>query len=224
MKRVANWTVVEIVLMAVLPATCSRLSAESPPASHSQRAASSDFRAPAMWEYSGPLIAPEQRSTEPSRAQKDPTLVFSGGQWHVFMTVKLPGRSAIEYCSFKDWEDADRAPRTILTVSDSDYFCAPQVFYFTPHKQWYLIYQVGMPGAKKMWVAYSTTADIADPGSWTQARPILDGGSGSGVHARRRASGRSGRLQAGFSPSRVGRSVNGPWRIGGVKLRHWEVW
>lgn len=134
------------------------------------------FQVPRLWEYSAPLIAPEKRRNNPSRAQKDPTVVFYGGKWHVFMTVKLPGRSAIEYCSFKKWEEADQSQRTILRVSDSDYYCAPQVFYFTPHKKWYLVYQMGVPGAKKMWVAYSTTADIADPDSWTQAKPMLDGG------------------------------------------------
>ena len=35
---------------------------------------------------------------------------------------------------------------------------------------------MGVPGASKMWVAYSTTTDIAEPSSWTQARPILDAG------------------------------------------------
>lgn len=134
------------------------------------------FKVPAMWEYTAPLIAPEKRDSNPSQAQKDPTVVFYGGQWHVFMTVKLPGKSAIEYCSFKKWEEADASGRTILKVSNSDYYCAPQVFYFTPHKKWYLVYQMGVPGANKMWVAYSTTADIADPSSWTQAMPILDGG------------------------------------------------
>jgi hypothetical protein len=92
------------------------------------------------------------------------------------MTVKLPGRSAIEHCSFERWEDADASRRTILKVSDSDYYCAPQVFYFTPHKKWYLVYQMGVPGATKMWVAYSTTTTIADPESWTRAAAILDGG------------------------------------------------
>ena len=135
------------------------------------------FRAPAMWEYSPPLIAPEQRDTNPSHAQKDPTVVRYGGKWHVFMTAKLAGKSAIEYCAFEKWEDANAAPRTLLKVSDSDYYCAPQVFYFTPHAKWYLIYQVGVPGQKKMWVAYSTTKNIADPQSWTLAQPILDGGA-----------------------------------------------
>jgi hypothetical protein len=140
------------------------------------RAKRAAFKVPGLWEYTAPLIAPEKRDSNPSRAQKDPTVVFYGGKWHVFMTVKLPGRSAIEYCSFKKWEEANRSQRTILKVSSSDYYCAPQVFYFAPHKKWYLIYQMGVPGAKKMWVAYSTTTDVVDPNSWTQARPILDGG------------------------------------------------
>jgi hypothetical protein len=143
---------------------------------HLPRTERAAFKAPALWEYSAPLITPEKRNSNPSRAQKDPTVVFYGGKWHVFMTVKLPGKSAIEYCSFENWDHADKSKRTILKVSNSDYYCAPQVFYFTPHKKWYLIYQIGVPGADKMWVAFSTTADIAEPDSWTQAGAILDGG------------------------------------------------
>ena len=138
----------------------------------------SSVQIPKLWEYSAPLIAPEQREMEPSRAQKDPSVVFFDGKWHVFMTVKLKGRSAIEYCSFENWDDANSSTRTILRVSSSDYYCAPQVFYFRPHEKWYLIYQMGVPDANKMWVAYSTTSDIASPDSWTRAMPILDGGAG----------------------------------------------
>jgi glycosyl hydrolase family 62 len=140
------------------------------------RAKPAAFQLPAAWEYSAPLIAPEKRKLLTSHAQKDPTVVFHDGKWHVFMSVKLPGKSAIEYCSFKRWEDADKAERTILKVSDSNYYCAPQVFYFAPQKQWYLVYQMGVPGVKFMWVACSTTADIADPASWSKAWAILDGG------------------------------------------------
>ncbi len=134
------------------------------------------FRVPERWEYSPPWIAPEARQIEPSHAQKDPSIVFYQGKWHVFMTVKLPGKSAIEYCSFDRWEHANSSKRTILRLSTSDYYCAPQVFYFRPHKKWYLVYQVGVPNQDKMWVAFSTTQNIADPLSWTQAAPILDGG------------------------------------------------
>ncbi|MFK8111568.1 MAG: non-reducing end alpha-L-arabinofuranosidase family hydrolase [Rubripirellula sp.] len=134
---------------------------------------------PEQWEYSAPLISPEIREQEPSHAQKDPTILFHEGHWHVFMTVKLPNRSAIEHCSFTDWSQADQAERTLLEVSESDYFCAPQVFYFRPHKKWYLVYQASMPTGqkpRKMWVAYSTTTDLSDPGSWSKAKPMLDGG------------------------------------------------
>ena len=80
------------------------------------------FQVPATWEYSAPLIAPEKRDHEPSRAQKDPTVVFFERKWHVFMTVKLSGRSAIEYCCFENWEDANDPERTILKISESDYY------------------------------------------------------------------------------------------------------
>ncbi len=133
---------------------------------------------PQQWTYSAPLITPENRVENVSHAQKDPSIVFHGGKWHVFMTVKLQGRSVMEYCSFANWEDADASKRTLLPVSEQAYFCAPQVFYFEPHKLWYLVYQVGVPGQKRMWVAFSTTKNINDPLSWTKAKPMknLDGG------------------------------------------------
>jgi hypothetical protein len=134
------------------------------------------FELPVRWQYSAPLISPESRSSEPSYAQKDPTVVFHEGAWHLFMTVKLPDRSAIEYVSFKQWSQAGQAKRVLLPICESKYFCAPQVFYFEPHKKWYLVYQAEMPGVNKMWVAYSTTKNISDPSSWTKAKPMLDGG------------------------------------------------
>jgi hypothetical protein len=166
--------------LAIVPVTVAQ--AQQPPAEETAGRLAGDASAlaehlvPDMWHYSPPLISPDEGQQEPSWAQKDPTLVYYQGRWHVFMTVKLPGRSAIEYCSFERWEEADRAPRTRLAVSDSDYFCAPQVFYFSPHEKWYLIYQLGVPEQSKMHVAYSTSTDIADPRSWTPAQSILDGG------------------------------------------------
>lgn len=136
----------------------------------------SALRVPAMWEYGPPLISPEDRAENRSHAQKDPTIVFHDGMWHVFMTIKVGRRTIMEHCSFAKWEEANGAKRTILEVADGDYWCAPQVFWFEPHAKWYLVYQVGVPGQKKMMVAYSTTTDIADPHSWTKAASILDGG------------------------------------------------
>ena len=174
MTSAMRWTVAlaAVTGLAIFAGAAGRAAAPEP----REGAESAAFTVPAMWEYSAPLITPEDRPRNRSRAQKDPTVVFHEGRWHVFMTVKLPGASAIEHCSFEKWEEADASPRTILKVSDSDYYCAPQVFYFAPHEKWYLVYQMGVPGQKFMWVAYSTTKTLADPASWTRARPILDGG------------------------------------------------
>ena len=131
---------------------------------------------PTQWEYTAPLVLPEKREALPSHAQKDPTVVFADGRWHLFMTIKCADRTITEYCSFARWAEADSAPRTVLDLADGKYWCAPQVFFYRPHGLWYLIYQVGIPNSRKMWVAYSTTKDIADPKSWTRAQPALDGG------------------------------------------------
>ncbi|MDA1190759.1 MAG: non-reducing end alpha-L-arabinofuranosidase family hydrolase [Candidatus Poribacteria bacterium] len=182
MKRTVRRTILWIIVVSGLGATVflpEKALGDSDVGGDHQRSerAATSFSVPKMWEYGRPLIAPEIRGANRSRAQKDPSVVFFEGRWHVFMTVKLEGKTAIEYCSFKTWDEADRSERTLLDISDSDYFGAPQVFYFRPHAKWYLIYQMGAPGANMMWVAHSTTSDIADPRSWTRAAPILDGGA-----------------------------------------------
>ena len=128
---------------------------------------------PEAWEMSAPLISPEKRETDGAHAVKDPTVVFHEGKYHVFMTIKCDGYTIMETCSFAKWADADKAPRTVLRLFDGKYYCAPQVFYFRPHRKWYLIYQVGMPGRKFMHVAYSTTNDIGDPESWSKPRWVF---------------------------------------------------
>jgi hypothetical protein len=175
-----SWALLPVAfgLVAIVePLVAQVKTASRPSEAETAREDSSPITLPARWEYSKPLVSPEQRTENASHAQKDPTVVFHEGKWHLFMTVKLQGKSVIEYCSFADWEEADAAQRTILPLSDSSYYCAPQVFYFTPHEKWYLIYQVGVPNSRKMWVAYSTTSNIGDPDSWTKAKPMLDGGA-----------------------------------------------
>ena len=122
---------------------------------------------------------------EPERAVKDPAIVYYGGKWHLFVTYKCRGHTAMEYVGFDKWENADKSPRTILMISDSKYYCGPEVFYFRPQKKWSFVYQMSGPGLKKLWVAYSTTTNIADPTSWTKAQPMLDGSDEEPTQGRR---------------------------------------
>jgi len=121
------------------------------------------------WTVSPPLIWPLERPGEQTYSVKDPTIVHYKDQWHLFCTIRGRERShQIEYIRFDDWRNVNTAERHVLTLTDS-YFCAPQVFYFTPHKQWYLIYQVIDKTRKPaLQPAYSRSADIAEPNSWTK--------------------------------------------------------
>jgi hypothetical protein len=109
---------------------------------------------------------------------KDPSVVYYQGRWHLFCTVRGAVHThQIEYVSFAEWQQAQAAPRYRLACREG-YFCAPQVFYFRPHRKWYLIYQVAEPQRRlKLQPAFSTTEDLSDPASWSPAQlffPTID--------------------------------------------------
>jgi hypothetical protein len=130
---------------------------------------------PYRWVLSPPLVAPAERPDDPCHSVKDPTVVSHDGRWHLFCTIRSRKRThQIEYLSFADWSKANDARRHVLTLTDG-YFCAPQVFYFTPHKKWYLVYQVSDPARKpQLQPAFSTTTDLGDPASWTKPKLLFE--------------------------------------------------
>lgn len=127
------------------------------------------------WTSTGPLLSPAERPGETCYSVKDPSVVFHGGQWHVFCTIRGKVRShQMEYFRFKDWDETAKAERRVLAISDG-YYCAPQVFYFTPQKKWYLIYQASDPKRKPSLQPACSTADkLDDPGSWTPPKLLFD--------------------------------------------------
>jgi len=117
-----------------------------------------------QWRSSGQLIAPKSDATHNIRAVKDPTVVYSGGRYHVFVsTTNQSGSYSMAYLNFTDWSQAASAQHYYLdqTPVGAGYKAAPQVFYFAPQNLWYLVYQTGSNAA------YSTTTNIANPQSWT---------------------------------------------------------
>ncbi len=147
-------------------------------------ASGAELKAPFAWTLSPPLVSPLEGERDGQRdfSAKDPTIVQHEGRWHLFITVRGKPRShRIDYLSFARWEDANRAKRHTLTCREG-YFCAPQVFYFRPHKKWYLVFQTGEPSRKlKLQPACSTTADISDPASWSQAKLLFPDADPRGV-------------------------------------------
>jgi hypothetical protein len=143
---------------------------------------SAELKAPFSWQLSPPLLSPAERPEDPCVSVKDPTVVHHDGRWHVFCTIRSKVRThQIEYVSFDKWENANAAPRHILRCRDK-YFCAPQVFYFRPHKKWYLVYQAGEPTRTlKLQPAFSTTETLADPASWSQGQLFFPDADPKGV-------------------------------------------
>lgn len=128
-----------------------------------------------IWRCGPPVQSPAERPEDPCVSVKDPTIVRHNDRWHLFTTIRSEKRThQIEYSSFADWKDAATAERHLLTIHPG-YFCAPQVFYFTPQKKWYLLHQATDPNRTvKLQPAFSTTTTIEDPKSWSAPRFLYD--------------------------------------------------
>ncbi len=129
------------------------------------------------WKTTAPLLAPVSGGADFYHSVKDPSVVFHEGRWHVFVTVRGQKRShQTEYISFRDWNEAElaKAERHFLEVTNG-YFCAPQVFWFTPHKKWYQIYQAldtNRPVALQP--VFSTVDRIENWRGWTPPAFLYD--------------------------------------------------
>ncbi|MET8159400.1 non-reducing end alpha-L-arabinofuranosidase family hydrolase, partial [Sphaerisporangium sp. NPDC005289] len=115
-----------------------------------------------QWSSSGSLIAPKPDSSHNIAGIKDPTVVYSGGKYHVFASTAQASGYNLVYLSFSDWSQAGSATHYYLdsTPIGSGYRAAPEVFYFAPQGLWYLIYQTGN-------ASYSTNPDISNPAGWS---------------------------------------------------------
>lgn len=130
----------------------------------SPRLLASPIAGPLKWKSSGVLIEPVSDETHQLVSVKDPSVVYYNDMWHLYATTaNTQGHWSMIYLCFKDWADAVAARPYYVDNNPAlkGYHCAPQVFYFRPHKKWYLIYQSQQP-------QYSTTEDLSQPDTWTK--------------------------------------------------------
>ena len=126
---------------------------------------------PLSWTSSRTVIIPAPDATHPIVGVKDPSVVYANGKWHVFATTAdTAGRWSMEYLNFRKWEEAATARPYYLDQNPAlrGYHCAPQVFYFRPHKKWYLLYQSPQP-------SFSTNDDLEQPAAWTAPKSFFPG-------------------------------------------------
>ena len=124
------------------------------------------------WKLSAPLLTPGPKGSFDEVAVKDPSIVFFEGMWHVFYTARSKKEYTTGYVSAKQIADLQSAPRYELAMirGKSRYGCAPQVFYYEPHRKWYLIFQSRDSNYQP---AFSTTTSISKPETWSEPKPLL---------------------------------------------------
>ncbi len=125
---------------------------------------------PLKWISSGILIKPVSDGSHEIVSVKDPTVVHYNGLWHIYATVYSVSANtwSMVYLNFKDWDDAPKAKLTYIDVNPDlkGYHCAPHLFYFRPHKKWYLVFQSQQP-------QYCTTDDISRPETWSAPKDFF---------------------------------------------------
>ena len=127
-----------------------------------------------VWNVGSEVLVAGPVGTFDSVAVKDPSIVRYQDRWHMFYTARDRDDYTLGYISAPDLNDFTRARRHALKQlhsAKSKYAAAPQVFYFRPHQKWYLIFQTSDSNYLPV---FSTTEDIRDPTSWTQAKPLVN--------------------------------------------------
>ncbi|WP_207922824.1 non-reducing end alpha-L-arabinofuranosidase family hydrolase [Micromonospora sp. KC606] len=121
------------------------------------------------WSSTGALVGPKADGRNIAGI-KDPSVVYHNGRYHVFASTAKSSGYNLVYFNFTDWSQAGSAPFHYLDQAPlgTGYRAAPQVFYFAPHRLWYLVYQTGN-------ASYSTNPDISNPKGWTAPKHFYSG-------------------------------------------------
>jgi len=174
-KSILLWSTVATLLSGgVLFASASEPVSEPAAPAAGADAPKLPFATPLRWKSTGVLVKPVSDPNHTIVSVKDPTIVRYNDLWHIYATAYSTSARTwtMVYLNFKDWSDAPSAKLTFIDVNPhfapNRYNCAPSLFFFTPHKKWYLVFQAQPP-------QYCTTEDISKPETWTKPQNFFEG-------------------------------------------------
>lgn len=134
------------------------------------------------WITSEPLFLARNGNGFSNMAVKDPSIVKYNGKYHLFYTSKtadtidgeLKYKTGTGYTSAETLEGLNSSKRyNIETIVDGN-VVAPQIFYFEPHKVWYLIAHTWVNGNHgDLEPIYMTNPDIEYVLGWSKMR-VMD--------------------------------------------------
>jgi Glycosyl hydrolase family 62 len=160
-----------VILLLVSSLTLAGTGGDSPSSAPATTQSSTDFSGPFKWKSTGPLISAISDPAHKLLSIKDPSVVFFNDRWHIYATTAdTAGHWNMVYLNFTDWSAAAAAKPYYMDSNPNfrGYHCAPEVFYFTPQKKWYLICQSPQP-------TYSTNDDISKPQNWSRLENFFVG-------------------------------------------------
>jgi hypothetical protein len=125
------------------------------------------------WMVSVPVLEKGESGSFDETAVKDPSIVYFNNAWHLFYTARGNREYTTAYVTAPRIKDLNKAPRFELKQirGKTRYGCAPQVFYFEPHKKWYLIFQNRDSNYQP---AFSTNTEISNPSTWAKYQNLLE--------------------------------------------------
>lgn len=164
--------IIAVCLVIALLANCSKKTREpvSPDTTMSGAQIKEEANANPTWYAEARCFLDGPAGAFDDLAVKDPSIVYSGGKYHLFYTGRDKGAGGLwrmGYASATSIANLKTAGRTYMgALNAGSYFCAPQVFWFPAKGKWFLIYQSGQ-GA-----SYSTSTDVGNPSLWTPVRSM----------------------------------------------------
>ncbi|MCK5861869.1 MAG: hypothetical protein KAH38_05255 [Candidatus Hydrogenedentes bacterium] len=137
-----------------------------------------------VWTVSESIFTPGPAGAFDAIAVKDPSIVYHKGRYHMFYTSKPHKEEGVYetglgYVAAATLEELNTAPRTLFKEVVEEDVIAVQVFYFEPHRLWYLIGHIDLGKAHKLQPVYLVNPDIEDVKGWSKPKAFMKERAGS---------------------------------------------
>ncbi len=125
------------------------------------------------WTVTGPIFTHGRKGAFDEIAVKDASLVYFNGKYHLFYTAKPDLKAqrhviGVGYAAATSLDDLNKATRYELRPLVGSTVIAPQIFFFRPQKQWYLIAHRRTDRPCRLEPIYMTNRDIEDVRGWSK--------------------------------------------------------
>jgi hypothetical protein len=140
----------------------------------------------AKWYLKGSVFTARSNEKFDNVAVKDPSIVYFNKKYHLFYTAKGTNSTNVHkfstgcaYVNASTIEELNQSERYSIDSLAGRPVIAPQIFYFEPHKRWYLIAHTPVleRNLSVLKPIYLTNKNIDDISGWSAAKEIETGKS-----------------------------------------------